>query len=86
MPVKGAQLVVVSIPEFAIPKLPKDLFAEADENVVIVDTGNYYRTCATGVSRRSTPGVIEARRQTWTTYCPGRVMSYNALTRCSSSR
>jgi predicted dinucleotide-binding enzyme len=40
--VKGAQLVVVSIPEFAIAKLPKDLFAGADENVVVVDTGNYY--------------------------------------------
>jgi predicted dinucleotide-binding enzyme len=40
--VKGAQLVVVSIPEFAIADLPHNLFSGADEDVVVVDTGNYY--------------------------------------------
>ena len=40
--VKGADVVVVSIPEQAIPKLPKDLFASLPRHVVLIDTGNYY--------------------------------------------
>jgi len=40
--VKGVDVVVVSIPEKAIPQLPKGLFAGLAKHVVIVDTGNYY--------------------------------------------
>ncbi len=40
--VRGAQVVIVSIPEKAVVNLPRDLFAGAAEDVVIVDTGNYY--------------------------------------------
>ncbi|MGS5089401.1 NADPH-dependent F420 reductase [Hydrogenophaga sp. A37] len=40
--VKGADVVVVSIPEKAIPQLPKDLFAKLPKHVVVIDTGNYY--------------------------------------------
>lgn len=39
---RGADLVVVTIPEKGIPTLPADLFAELDSRAVIVDTGNYY--------------------------------------------
>jgi 8-hydroxy-5-deazaflavin:NADPH oxidoreductase len=39
---RAGELVVVTIPEGKIPKLPKDLFAGVPDNVVIVDTGNYY--------------------------------------------
>ena len=39
---EGADVVVVSIPEKAIPQLPKDLFAGLPRNVVVIDTGNYY--------------------------------------------
>jgi predicted dinucleotide-binding enzyme len=35
-------LVVVTIPEKSIPHLPTGLFADTDERVVVVDTGNYY--------------------------------------------
>jgi predicted dinucleotide-binding enzyme len=35
-------LVIVTIPEKNIPKLPRDLFAAALDSVVVVDTGNYY--------------------------------------------
>src|SRR6185437_8616878 len=38
----AGELVVVTIPEGKIPKLPKDLFAGVPDNVVILDTGNYY--------------------------------------------
>jgi predicted dinucleotide-binding enzyme len=40
--VKGADVVVVSIPEEAIPQLSKDLFASLPRQVVVIDTGNYY--------------------------------------------
>lgn len=40
--VNGADVVVVSIPEKAIPQLPKDLFASLPRHVVVIDTGNYY--------------------------------------------
>ncbi len=39
---RGAELVVVTIPERSVPDLPQDLFAEAAPDVVVVDTGNYY--------------------------------------------
>lgn len=39
---RGHDVVVVTIPEKNIPDLPKDLFAGVPENVVVIDTGNYY--------------------------------------------
>jgi 8-hydroxy-5-deazaflavin:NADPH oxidoreductase len=35
-------VVIVTIPQKNIPKLPQDLFADTPETTVIVDTGNYY--------------------------------------------
>jgi 8-hydroxy-5-deazaflavin:NADPH oxidoreductase len=40
--VRGADLVVVTIPEKNIPDLPTGLFAATPDRVVVVDTGNYY--------------------------------------------
>lgn len=40
--VRGVDLVVVTIPEKHIPSLPADLFSKAPEDLVVVDTGNYY--------------------------------------------
>ena len=39
---RAGELVVVTIPEGKIPNLPKDLFAGVRDDVVVVDTGNYY--------------------------------------------
>ena len=39
---KGKDLVVVTIPEKNIPDLPRNLFAGAPKDMVVVDTGNYY--------------------------------------------
>jgi len=39
---RGKDVVIVTIPEKNIPKLPKDLFAGVADDTVIVDTGNYY--------------------------------------------
>ncbi len=39
---KDAEVIVVSIPQGAIERLPEGLFDDAPSNAVIIDTGNYY--------------------------------------------
>jgi predicted dinucleotide-binding enzyme len=39
---RGKDLVIVTIPEKSVPKLPKGLFGRAERDTVVVDTGNYY--------------------------------------------
>src|SRR4051812_34201485 len=39
---KGRDVVVVTIPQKNIPDLPAGLFDGAPDNLVVVDTGNYY--------------------------------------------
>jgi predicted dinucleotide-binding enzyme len=41
---RGGEIVIVTIPQRAVPKLPRELFAGVPEDVVVVDTGNYYPT------------------------------------------
>jgi 8-hydroxy-5-deazaflavin:NADPH oxidoreductase len=38
----GQDVVVVTIPEKNVPRLPKDLFDGVGGGVVVIDTGNYY--------------------------------------------
>jgi predicted dinucleotide-binding enzyme len=40
--VRDRDVVVVTIPENAIPKLPRGLFDSARKDTVVIDTGNYY--------------------------------------------
>ena len=39
---RGAQLVVVTVPQKNVPDLPADLLASVAPDAVVVDTGNYY--------------------------------------------
>jgi len=39
---RGKDVVVVTIPERNVPKLPDELFDGVGDEVVVVDTGNYY--------------------------------------------
>jgi predicted dinucleotide-binding enzyme len=39
---RAGEVVIVTIPEGHIHESPKDLFADVPDNVVVVDTGNYY--------------------------------------------
>jgi 8-hydroxy-5-deazaflavin:NADPH oxidoreductase len=39
---KGVELVIVTIPEKSVPALPTGLFRAVPNEVVVVDTGNYY--------------------------------------------
>lgn len=40
--VKNVELVVVTIPQKSVPLLPETLFRDVPEEVIVVDTGNYY--------------------------------------------
>jgi 8-hydroxy-5-deazaflavin:NADPH oxidoreductase len=39
---RSGEVVVITIPERAVPDLPRDLFAGVPADVVVIDTGNYY--------------------------------------------
>src|SRR5215203_544405 len=39
---RSGEIVVITIPERAVPDLPRDLFAGVPADVVVIDTGNYY--------------------------------------------
>jgi 8-hydroxy-5-deazaflavin:NADPH oxidoreductase len=41
---RSGEVVVITIPERAVPELPRDLFAGVPADVVVIDTGNYYPT------------------------------------------
>jgi predicted dinucleotide-binding enzyme len=41
---RSGEVVVITIPERAVPDLPRDLFAGVPAEVVVIDTGNYYPT------------------------------------------
>lgn len=58
---RGKELVIVSIPERRIPELPRDLFAEADGDTVVVDTGNYYPQQRDGRIGAIESGTTESR-------------------------
>jgi predicted dinucleotide-binding enzyme len=59
--VRGADLVVVTIPEKNIPSLPPGLFAKADDKLVVVDTGNYYPRQRDGRIEAIEAGLPESR-------------------------
>src|SRR3954471_11861093 len=39
---RSGEVVVITIPERAVPDLPRDLFAGMPAQIVVIDTGNYY--------------------------------------------
>jgi predicted dinucleotide-binding enzyme len=57
---RGKDVVIVTIPVKNIPALPKDLFAGADDTVV-VDTGNYYPQRRDGRIDAIEAGTTESR-------------------------
>ena len=58
---KNADLVIVTIPEKNIPSLPKDLFANAPANLIVIDTGNYYPKQRDGKIAGIEQGLPESR-------------------------
>jgi predicted dinucleotide-binding enzyme len=59
--VKGRDLVVVTIPEGQVPKLPRGLFQNAPKDLIIIDTGNYYPRERDGRIEAIEKGLPESR-------------------------
>lgn len=59
--VRGKELVVVTIPEANVRDLPDDLFDEVDDEVIVVDTGNYYPRERDGRIEAIEAGMPESR-------------------------
>src|SRR5882724_1562817 len=45
---KNKKVIIVSIPQKNVPDLPKNLFRHLSEEVVVIDTGNYYPSLRDG--------------------------------------
>jgi 8-hydroxy-5-deazaflavin:NADPH oxidoreductase len=58
---RAGDLVVVTIPQKNIPSLPPGLFAETPDDVVVVDTGNYYPRQRDGRIEGIEAGMTESR-------------------------
>lgn len=58
---RNKDVVIVTIPQKNIPKLPKDLFAGVPESTVVVDTGNYYPQQRDGRIDAIESGMAESR-------------------------
>lgn len=58
---RTGEVVVVTIPEGKIRDLPKDLFTGVPEEVVVVDTGNYYPRERDGRIEEIENGMMESR-------------------------
>lgn len=58
---RAGEVVIVTIPEGKVRDLPKDLFAGVPENVVVVDTGNYYPRERDGRIDEIEDGMMESR-------------------------
>lgn len=58
---RRGEIVIVTIPEKNIPKLPRDLFAGVPDDVVVVDTGNYYPQQRDGRIEGIEEGTTESR-------------------------
>jgi len=58
---RSGEVVIVTIPEKNIPQLPRDLFEATPENVVVVDTGNYYPQERDGRIEAIESGTTESR-------------------------
>lgn len=58
---RDQDVVVVTIPEKNVPDLPRDLFVGASDDVVVVDTGNYYPRQRDGRIAAIEDGMVESR-------------------------
>jgi predicted dinucleotide-binding enzyme len=58
---RGKDVVIVTIPEKSIPRLPAGLFDGEPENLVVIDTGNYYPRLRDGLIAGIEEGMPESR-------------------------
>ena len=58
---RGRDLVVVTIPQGKIPNLPPGLFKDAPDDLIVIDTGNYYPRQRDGRIEGIEKGLPESR-------------------------
>jgi 8-hydroxy-5-deazaflavin:NADPH oxidoreductase len=58
---RGRDLVVVTIPEGKVPDLPPGLFKNAPDDLIVIDTGNYYPRQRDGKIEGIEKGLPESR-------------------------
>ena len=75
---RGANLVIITIPEKNVPLLPSDLLEGTDPGVIVVDTGNYYPQQRDGRISEIEEGMTESR---WVSKQIGQpvVKAFNAI-------
>ena len=75
---RGGEVVVVTIPEAKIRDLPRDLFAGVPDDIVVIDTGNYYPRERDGRIGEIEAGMAESR---WVEHQLGRpvVKAFNNI-------
>jgi hypothetical protein len=75
---RAGEVVVVTIPEAKIRDLPRDLFAGVPDDVVVIDTGNYYPRERDGRISDIEAGMAESR---WVEHQLGRpvVKAFNNI-------
>jgi len=76
---RGRDLVVITIPEFRVPELPDDLFEGVPDDVVVVDTNNYYPRNRDGRIDAIEDGMTEARWVAEQVGRPGLVKAFNNI-------
>jgi hypothetical protein len=76
---RNADVVIVSIPQKSVPFLAKDLFHGVSDEVVVVDTGNYYPGMRDEPTQAIERGMPESR---WVSEQLGRpvVKAFNSIT------
>jgi len=74
----AGDVVIVSIPQKAVPDLPRGLFANVPESVVVVDTGNYYPELRDGRIEAIERGLLDSE---WVAQQLGRavIKAFNSL-------
>jgi len=75
---RGKDVVIVTIPEKNVPQLPGDLFGGVDDDVAVVDTGNYYPRHRDGRIEEIEEGIPES---VWVSHQLGRpvVKTFNNI-------
>lgn len=75
---RAGEVVILSIPQNAVPALPKDLFEGVPAHVAVVDTGNYYPRLRDGRIEALEQGMLES---VWVAGLLGRpvVKAFNSL-------
>ncbi len=58
---RGADILIVTIPQKAVPGLPKDLLKDLPEGAIVIDTGNYYPQERDGLIAAIEGGTTESR-------------------------